>query len=224
MLQEWLAWHHLIFLLPLVGAVLMILLGGLSDLHTAGADATIEGGTTLDSVPEAGFDAGVEGEFHGDSEAGHESAAGLRALFELFGVGHLPFSLVLQTVAILWGGVGLALVQVAPPAVAVAVAAVVTLASARGLAAVLARLMGAAGAPARRAQLVGKMGEVVLEVTPRFGVVHVRDERGTLYRLNARTEAEPLEPGRKVVVVGYDPEGHLYEVADPHRYLETGGH
>jgi membrane protein implicated in regulation of membrane protease activity len=224
MLQEWLAWHHLIFLLPLVGAVLMVLLGGLSDLATADTDAPVEVGATPHAGAAGGFHGAVEGDLHGDADADHESTDGLRGLLTLFGVGHLPLTLVLQTVAILWGGVGLALIQVAPPAVAIVVTALITLVGARTVAAVLARLLGASKAPARRAQLVGKMGEVVLEVTPRFGVVHVRDERGMLYRLNARTEAEPLAPGRKVVVVGYDPQGHLYEVADPDRYLETGGH
>jgi membrane protein implicated in regulation of membrane protease activity len=224
MLQEWLAWHHLIFLLPLVGAVLMVLLGGLSDLHTADTDAAVEVSATLHAGAEGDFHGAVDGDLHADADADHESTDGLRGLLELFGVGHLPLTLVLQTVAILWGGVGLVLVQVAPPAVAIVVTLLVTLVGARAVAAVLARLLSASRAPARRAQLVGKLGEVVLEVTPRFGVVHVRDERGMLYRLNARTEAEPLAPGRKVVVVGYDPQGHLYEVADPDRYLETGGH
>ena len=75
----------------------------------------------------------------------------------------------------------------------------------------------------RRSQFVGKVGEVVFEVTPRFGVVHVRDERGTVYRLNARAQAEALAPGQKIVVVGYDPQENLYEVADPVRFLQTGG-
>jgi membrane protein implicated in regulation of membrane protease activity len=215
MLQEWLAWHHLIFLLPLVGAVLMVLLSGLTDLHAGDTEAHVE----------VNVDLHADGDLHGEADTDHDSVGGLRGLLELFGVGHVPLSIWLQTVAILWGGVGLALIQFVPPAVALVLTALVTLVGARSLAGVLGRLVGAsAGAPARRAQLVGKVGEVVLEVTPRFGVVHVRDERGTLYRLNARTEAEPLAPGRKIVVVGYDPQGHLYEVADPDRYLETGGH
>jgi membrane protein implicated in regulation of membrane protease activity len=228
MLQQWLEWHHLIFLLPLIVAVAMVLLTGLSDLHIGGADADVtDAGHHLDAGVEAHADlhadlhAEVGGDMHGDAHADH-GGAGLKSFLEFFGVGHLPLSLLLQTIALLWGTVGLVLIQLTPPAVALPVAAVVTLAGARAFSVVLGRLLGGSEA-ARRSQFVGKMGQVVLEVTPRFGVVHVRDERGTVYRLNARTEAELLAPGQQIVVVGYDPQEQLYEVADPVRYLETGG-
>jgi hypothetical protein len=236
MLQQWLEWHHLIFLLPLVAAVLMVLLAGLSDLHFGHAEVgSLEGADLHGDVHgEAGLhtdghldhDACMDADAHADSH-GHAASAnghheGLMGVLELFGVGHLPLSLVLQTLAILWGVIGLLLIQIVPPGVAIPITTIATLVGARSVAVALGRLLGGSEA-ARRSQFVGKMGEVVLEVTPRFGVVHVRDERGTLYRLNARVEAEALAPGQKIVVVGYDPQEHLYEVADPVRYLETGG-
>lgn len=222
MLQEWLSWHHLIFLLPLTVAVLMLGLAGLSDLHLGhgGGGVDTSAGTESDADPHLlPVDAGhAHDAAHTDSPSDN-----FHAVLELFGVGHVPLSLLLQTVAILWGGVGLLMVQLSPPAVALPVAAVATLLGARALAVALGRLMGTSLEPIGREQLVGRTGEVVLEVNPRFGVVHVRDERGTLYRLNARSDEEVLAPGRQVVVVGYDPQGHQYEVADPVRYLETGG-
>ena len=219
MLEQWLAWHHLIFLLPLTAAVLMVLLAGLSDLHLGGSEADTATTHTDAHVGDAHAD------LHADTAVGESANHGSHGAWEfasLFGVGQVPLTLVLQTVAILWGGVGLVLIQVAAPAIAIAGAALTTLAGARAMAVVLSRLLGAT-TPSARAQLVGKTGHVVLEVTPRFGVVHVRDERGTIYRLNARTVKEALAPGQPIVIVGYDPEAQLYEVADPARYLETGG-
>jgi membrane protein implicated in regulation of membrane protease activity len=236
MLQQWLEWHHLIFLLPLIVAVAMVLLTGLSDLHIGGADADVgeahlhaEAGMDAhaDLHAEAGFDGHPElhgevaGDAHGDAHA-HHGGEGLATLLEFFGVGHLPLSILLQAVALLWGVVGLVLIQIAPPAIAIPIAVLVTLSGARAFSVVMMRMLGGSKA-AHRSQLVGKTGEVVLEVTPQFGVVHVRDDHGTLYRLNARTEAEALLPGQKIVVVGYDPQDHLYEVADPVRFLESGG-
>jgi membrane protein implicated in regulation of membrane protease activity len=224
MLQEWLEWHHLIFLLPLVAAVAMVLLAGLSDLQFGHADA---GGVEADLHADAGIEADADlhadgaGDHHGDAHAEH-GGEGLRTFLEFFGVGHLPLSLLLQTIALLWGTVGLVLIQFAPPVAAIPIAALVTLFGARAFAVVLRRLLGGSEA-APRSQFVGKMGEVVLEVTPRFGVVHVRDEHGTMYRLNARSGAEALAPGQKIVVVGYDPQEQMYEVADPVRFLESGG-
>jgi membrane protein implicated in regulation of membrane protease activity len=220
MLEQWLAWHHLIFLLPLTAAVLMVLLAGLSDLHVGGSDADAAAHVDAHGTDD------THAALHGDTGTGDHTDHGDWGLWEfisLFGVGHVPLSLVLQTIAILWGGVGLVLIQVAPPTVAIGGAALVTLVGARAMAVVLGRLLGTAGAPTTQAQFVGKTGHVVLEVTPRFGVVHVHDERGTVHRLNARTEKEVLPPGQPIVIVGYDPEAHLYEVADPVRYLESGG-
>lgn len=220
MLQEWLAWHHMIFLLPLTVAVLMVLLAGLTDWHL--------GHSTADTA-HAGLDtdAGIDADAHLHADAVGEVPAdhghgGFWGFAALFGVGHVPLTLLLQTMAFLWGFVGLLLVQIAHPVVAIVGASVATLVGARGFAVLMVRLLGGSEA-AMRSQFVGKVGEVVLEVTPRFGVVHVRDDRGTLFRLNARAQTESLATGQKIVVVGYDPQEHLYEVADPVRFLESGG-
>jgi hypothetical protein len=69
---------------------------------------------------------------------------------------------------------------------------------------------------------VGKIGEVVYPVTGEAGTIHLRDGSGTIHRVRARAAHERLEPGQRIIVLGYDPEKDLYTVDDAVKFVDRG--
>jgi membrane protein implicated in regulation of membrane protease activity len=170
-----------------------------------------------------------------DVEAGHghgETADGmLHHLFGLFGVGHAPISLIVQVWVLLWGAIGLGvnsmLSRTLEPGLLVAVSAPITFVVATVLTRTLAVLVGRYLPPVQsfawsREQFVGKLGEVIYPVSPEAGTVHLRDGTGTIHRVRARSSQETLEPGRRIIVLGYDPAQDLYTVDDAVKFAERG--
>jgi membrane protein implicated in regulation of membrane protease activity len=84
-----------------------------------------------------------------------------------------------------------------------------------------ARFIGRALPPisttATRAQaLVGKRGTVISPfIDEKYGMVHLRDEGGTLINIFAViTDGEPIRRGSEVALVAYDPVKKVYTVAN----------
>jgi hypothetical protein len=91
----------------------------------------------------------------------------------------------------------------------------------RAFAAVFSRVFGGLEMPAvKRNDLVGRTGQVVYSVNSEEGTVHVRDPEGALQRVRARTPHGTLEPGRQIIVLGYDPQQNLYEIDDATAFVD----
>lgn len=182
-------------------------------------DADLDGDGHISAVEHA--TAGVRGHV---PDGGHGIfVSGLMAL----GVGRAPVMMLFQVLILLWGLIGLSLHAVAnaagPLALAwsIPVTLVLSLLGTRGFAQVFGRFFKQFETSAvRRDQMVGRTGTVVYPVTEGAGTVSVRDRSGTLHRIRARTRQGELDSGQAVVVIGYDPQSHLYQVDDASAFVD----
>jgi membrane protein implicated in regulation of membrane protease activity len=135
--------------------------------------------------------------------------------------------LTLQVLLLLWGLIGIGLHQVASAAGpttllwSVPVTLVLSLLGTRSFASLFSRVFRNLEQPGvKRSDLVGRTGQVVYSVTAEEGTVHVRDPHGALQRIRARCPHGALEPGRQIIVLGYDPQRSLYEVDDASEFVD----
>jgi membrane protein implicated in regulation of membrane protease activity len=203
----------------------------------ADVDADADAGADLDH--DAGFDhdadldhdAGVDHDMDHDAGADQGGAdaggiSGALALFAFIGMGKAPLAVVLlilfSSVGILGWVLNSAVTSLAGgyPAIAFALVAPVSLAGGGLVSSRISRLIGRALPPvsttATRAQaLVGRRGTVISPyVDGRYGLVHLRDQGGTLISVFATTTAgQPIKRGCEVVLVSYDSTKRQYTVA-----------
>lgn len=242
--MPWLEPHNLLFLAPLVlGVVLLalpLLSGGGKDAGEGGKD--VEPGKDVehgaDHAPAKDFEAHELHAGHAATHPGAEKDApghggGLAGtLLDLLGVGRWPLSFLLPCWFLLFGGSGLAC-NFAQGAVSEASLAgsllrgCAALAISLGGTSMLARLFGrllprSTTAVARSSDLVGRLGQVLFDVSAEAGWVRVRDRTETIHDLQARCLLHRLPAGSEVLVVDYSPETGVYEV-EPSPFAVTGG-
>lgn len=184
-----------LFALSLVTGILLMVvtaIGGVGDGHDADADHDVDHGADADQDHDAGFG---------------------RALSAL-GVGRAPLTLVLVAFFSLFGAVGLGLGLVLSEWLAL----VASLAAATFLTGRLARLFSrllprTESYGASSEDLCGCIGTAVYGVTGSEGMVQVRDQRGAIQKVSARTSGgERIPTGADVVVVSYDEGGDRFLV------------
>lgn len=201
-LQGWYNWPFLLSLLVGLGLAGVALLG-------MGKDAeahvhVVDGAGHLDA--------------HAHVEPGHVDLRGLGWL----GFGKAPLSILLQTLLVTFGLVGLLVNAIATDAVgwfgrfafpvALVGAVAAAIAATRGVAALFERYMPPERATGKAPGFyVGKLAKAASLVTPDFGQVLV-EEAGDVALLNACAEAGDIPRGVEVQVVGYDAAKHIYRV------------
>lgn len=170
-----------------------------------------EGGLDLDHDADLGHDFDAA---HAHPEA---DAHLLGAVLGLLGVGKVPLSILLMSLFLVWGGAGLVFKAVFGPGAmhqVIALAALCAVVGARLVAEGLAALLpGEESYHTPPKALLGQTGQVLYEVTRDAGAVRLRDLSGNLRDLDCRSQdEEPIAPGTRVVLCGYDPAGDVFLV------------
>lgn len=246
---EWLFhWWNAVYSVPLAFVLLFLtvssvvgLVGGMFEgvAHSHGnADADVDADVDVDFDADVDLDTDVDLDAepdvathaqHADGRHGHhhEGPGPFLTLLVFIGVGKAPFMLTIQVLLLLWGLIGIGLHQVTPAAGpltllwSVPVTLALSLLGTRGFASLFARMFRSFELPGvKRNDLVGRTGQVVYSVTAEEGTVHVRDPHGALQRIRARCPHGSLEPGRQIIVLGYDPQRSLYEVDDASEFVD----
>lgn len=216
--MELLAWYNLLFCLPL-GVGLLMAFGMVFGIADAPHGVDIDG----DGIPDVGIDA------DGHVDHGHET--GSKASF--LGFGRVPFLLIIMTMLLLFGGVGMMLnipfagvLRTTPfPTIlgVVAVAAVTTLLLTGTFAKLLVRLLPTMETTSlTRDDLIGCTGTLILSTDSKGGLAQIANG-GDVYQISVRSEV-PIAKGASVLITSYDAEKDLYDVtADPlERRLRVG--
>jgi membrane protein implicated in regulation of membrane protease activity len=153
-----------------------------------------------------------------DAHDGHDDG-------EVLAFGRLPLTLRLMLLAFTFGGVGL----VVGPGVwafvpgetlgglaAIAVATIGAAASTRALSQLVARQVPLLESETiRRAELVGRVGRVVVSTSTTSGAAHVRDARGNLHQIACHVDQfdSPVPAGTDVVLVDYHEQRRSFVVS-----------
>ncbi len=225
-LQILFAWWNLVFIVPFGVALLYLGLYVFTGLTFGDAELDHDLSVEHDVSVAHDVDADHDVEVDHDHEASiDEGSFGFMSLLALIGVGRVPLSMVLMILLILWGSVGFALNQLLVQfigatalvgVVSVPVTMVVSLVLTGLIARVVAKVMPTNETYGRkRSDLVGTVGEAVLPIDARFGLVSVRDSQGDLFQVACRVaEGEAaIAKGMRVVLFEYDAEKGVFHVA-----------
>lgn len=211
----------------------------------ADVEADIEAEADLDADVDADAevetDAEVDGEHHYDKSVHvHADNIGLSTgLLGLLGVGRVPFSVVLMTLLVLWGLIGLITNSFLWPTIdspwlmlliAVPVAALGSVAGTGAFARLMGRFMPLDESTARpKRYLVGLVGEALYTIDERFGMVVVKNASGDRYQVPCRVGpgSPPIGKGRAVLLVDYEADEDIfrvrnYELAEPKESAPAG--
>jgi hypothetical protein len=209
----------------------MVGLGGEAETQVdADVDADADIDLSADADADVDTDADVDADADVDHDLDHDTSTdaipGALSLLAFVGMGKAPLAVVLL---ILFGSIGIlgwvlnSLVQQvlgAYPGIAFAGVMPITLIAGVFISSRASRLIGRALPPvsttAMRARaFVGRRGTVISPyVDARYGLVHLRDQGGTLISVFATTTAqEPIKRGSNVVLVSYDETKRQYTVA-----------
>ena len=204
---------------------------GLSNDGDADADADADIDADADVDADAEVDHDVDQDVDNDLEQGADQDVNRDALsgfswLAFIGIGKAPLMVVLLIVLLTTGLLGWILNGLVMgilgffPAIVLLATLVVSVGAGSLVTSRVARLIGRALPPvsttATRAQaLVGRPGTVISPfVDDRYGMVHLRDDGGTLISVFATTEDEqPIARGDSVILLSYD--------AAQRRYLVT---
>lgn len=238
MTTQWLLnWWNLIFVVPFLVAVLYLAVSVVSGLGFG--DGDVDGDADVETDADADVDTEVEVEADGDIEADadtdgdadadtdHEGVPLYMTALSWLGLGRVPLTLMLMAMLLGWGLVGFAANRLLwedmqqrgaaeqLPMISIPVAAVGSLL----LTALFAQLMGRwlplnESYVSRRHELLGLVGEAVLPINREFGMAFVRDERGDGFQVPCRLskDAQPIDKGAKVRLVGYNGKQKLFYV------------
>ena len=197
----------------------------------AGPDLDLDADVDLD----VDIDADADMDFDVDAHAAHESVASQVhspwiAMLQFLGGGKAPLMLVVETLLLIWGIVGLGVhvtMGAEQPLVllwSIPISLGATLLGTRYVAIGMSKLMPLAETAAiRRIELVGYVGRVVLPVSEQSGTIHLEDRHGTLHRVRARSKHGALGMGQQVLITGYNTEHEFYFVEETEVVLHAGG-
>src|SRR5512138_2633932 len=223
------AWYNLPFTLMLGLGVLLsgLQLFGLSHEGDTDADAHVDADGDMDLAIHHDIDHDLDHtlDHNADHDIGHGSLSGF-SLLAFIGIGKAPLMVVVLIVLMTTGLLGWFLNGLAVgilgffPGLLLLGTFAVSVVSGSLVTSRIARFIGRALPPisttATRAKaLVGRPGTVISPfVDHRYGMVHLRDDGGTLISLFAITEDEqPIPRGEPVILLSYD--------ATQRRYLVT---
>ncbi|HSZ60034.1 MAG TPA: hypothetical protein VK797_30605 [Tepidisphaeraceae bacterium] len=242
MTAQWLLnWWNLIFLLPFALALLYLGLYTASGITFGDADVDhdfdADGGFDSDGDVDADHDLDAEHvdadhdvdsdhdadgdhDADSDSDADHPSQIPIHAaMLSWMGVGRVPVSIVLMVLLLTWGVAGFltnAFLQergAAAAIMSIPLAALTSIVLTHLVATAVARYLPLYETTARRRHaLLGSVGEAILPIDQKFGMVGVRDATGDLYQVPCHTD-EPtgvIPKGAKVQLVSYNVKQSLF--------------
>lgn len=204
-IQGWYNWPFLLSLFVGLGLAALSLLGFSKDVGGGGID--LDG----DGVP----DIGTSGGRH---EPGHLSMEG----FGWLGLGKAPLSVLLQTLTLSFGLIGLIANAFAHDLVgdwdvlgfplAFAGASFGAVLTTRGVASLFFRFMPPERATGKQpGEFVRKSGKAASRITSSFGQVQVEEENDhSLLNACVAPDTSDIERGTEVLLVGYDKERRIY--------------
>lgn len=226
------AWYNLPFTVSLAVSALLaglqwLGLGGDPDAEPD-LDAELDGGPDGDADLETDLSAETEPDSLDEPTSGEvdgESAAPGLSLLAFIGIGKAPMMVVLATLFAALGILGWSLNALGAaltggfPAALLALTGPAALLGSAGLTGQAARWMGRALPPVSTTassaeSLVGRAGTVISPfVDQRYGLVHLRDQGGTLISVFAvAISDEPIKRGDPIVLVRYLAERKCYGV------------
>jgi membrane protein implicated in regulation of membrane protease activity len=202
--MDLLQWQNLMFLLPLLLAVLYLLVLGLGGDGHGGHDA-------------AHHDAGLHHDTGGEHDVGHHAESGIAKALTALGVGRIPLSLFIVILLILWGGVGLMCSQLFGLNRWLDSAGIAGLAAFFGtpfVANFVGRFITTRSYHVRREGLVGRRGQTTYTTTESAGEVRLLDQSGSLRDVSARVRPGSAEiaSGVEVQLESYDGEREVFFV------------
>jgi len=231
-----LTWWNLIFVLPFSAALIYILFQAFTGLGMEhGADVDHDVGTEIgqdvdldmDHGADLGADYGVDHHFgvEHSAEFGHtgEANAIVKAL-SFFGIGRVPISIVFMTFCFIWGFTGWISNMLLEPVLrypvvfiwpSIGIALFFTLLLTKWTVKGLSRIMPSTETyGTSNAQLVGKRGKALYEITETSGSVRLRDDYGNLLDIASRVKPgeKPIPPGDNVILMRYDRQKQVFLV------------
>lgn len=196
----------------------------------ADTDADFDGDADADADTDLNADAGdglshhVHIERDASIEQGSAEVSPLWSLLSFLGIGRVPVSIVLMVLLLAWGAVGFLANQVirqyvAEPwhvaLVSLPLAALISLMVTGATSNTINRFMPLNLTLAKRKhELLGSIGEVVLPVNGKFGMINVREASGDLHQVGCRLENgnETLPKGSHVKLVAYSAKESMFYV------------
>ncbi len=144
-------------------------------------------------------------------------------VLSFFGIGKVPFSVILTTACFLFGITGMVANQFLAPVfkigaiygwMSLGAALFVTIALTGRFARLVNRIMPSTETyPTHETDLVGCVGTTELTTTETFGRANVRSPNGDLHTIACRTESGSIPSGAEVYVAGYDAATRTYLVS-----------
>jgi membrane protein implicated in regulation of membrane protease activity len=226
--RDLLNWWNLIYMLPLVVSVFWIVVtvvGGMQDGSGDGGDVS------LDDMAGGTGDGGVDLDLSGDLDSGEGADAdadlsgdtAFSKLLNLVGASDVSLTMFVGILMLSWGVFGMLtnrfLGIIGRPSILIVISMGVTLVLSFAVTRLMAEVVGRLTPKdesfgVHRSQLVGLLGHTVYTTTEKSGTINVKDQYGTVHRVQARLQEgdESLPPGTEVVVIDYDEEGNRFLV------------
>lgn len=201
--MDLLLWQNLMFLLPLLLAVIYLLVLGLGgDGHEHDVSVHHEVGVHHDAGHDQDVDLGP---------------SGIAKALNAFGLGRVPFSVLVVTVLILWGGTGLLCSQsfgIPKVGLSALIAGAVTLVCTPLIARAVGAFISTRSFHVRREALVGMKAKAIYGISETIGEVRLVDPTGNLRDLPARIKrgAAEIAEGTEVTLLRYDEQQEVFTV------------
>lgn len=218
MTWDWLlAWWNLIYVVPFGLGLSYMGLYVATGLSFGDGEADVDGDGDLDD---------------GD----HKIHFGGDTWLELLGIGRVPLSVVVMTLLMSWGFIGIVinrlLFEMLPglllPLVSIPLAGIGSATITGVLARIVARIMPLDESSAwRKHELVGTIGEALYTIDSRFGKAAVHDPQGYRFQVPCRVGegTPPIPKGQRVLLVEFDQDTYIvrpYELAATPRETVQG--
>lgn len=225
-----LAWHNLIFFLPiLVGLVAAsaLALGFGGEAGEGDADGVDTGDVEIDTSIDMDADSAEHMELS-DGSSDHESDGHIdhnafQQALSLLGVGKVPLSIVIMLMGLSFGITGIILnalsgtltrgYTVTSALISMIAAFVTMIVITGGTARAVAKIIPSFETRvASRTDLIGRSATLVLPANTQTGFAHVRDEFGRLHEVRCRTTGGEISEGSEVFIFDYDTDESMYLV------------
>jgi membrane protein implicated in regulation of membrane protease activity len=199
-------------------------LGADSD-HDFDADGDSDFGdhdADIDHDADLDHDAGVDGDSAETHGASHGSSP-MRGALAWIGVGRVPLSILLMVMMLAWGAAGFLANQLLRDAIGEAQLALASIPIALTVSLLVTRIVVGSierwlpldeSTARRRHDLLGLNGVAMYDISDRFGMLSVRDDRGELYQVPCRVAVgnPPLAKNAHAVLVSFNARERLYHV------------
>ena len=231
-MEQLLAWHNLIFYIPIVFGLLVVIGMALGIAGDSDHDVDHDVDHDLDLDHDVDLAHGVDHDFDHDHDLDHDAdhdhghakegpSVFVKAL-AFVGVGKVPLNVVMMMAGLLFGGLGIICNTILEPllkspgvfmwiSLPVAFFGMTFLTGAASQ--LIGRLMPTSETYiVTKHSLAGCRGNLTLKAGPEFGTANISDREGNIHSVRCRTRGEDIPKGTPVLVVDYDQETDFYLV------------